>query len=167
MSRFRTLMLASAVLVIGACSDTRSPTAPAETDPAQSEQSAEKELRGVWGEAEAAAALKQGGVDPVHSPLLCNRGGSGPECLRVFHNGTFVQRVFHRGVAQGNGCSRSIIKIAGRVRGRSGFVCHRRGDVLFFTWFIEEFWRFGTRIQVDFTGAGGASPTSFVFTNYR
>ncbi len=72
--------------------------------------------------------------------------------------------MFHRGVAQGTGCSRSILRIAGVVRGRSGFACHTRGDVLFFTWFVNERWSFGTKIQVDFSGAGGASPTGSVFT---
>lgn len=126
-----------------------------------------KQLRGFWGDAKAAAAMERDGVSAQHSPLLCNFGGRGPECLRVFHSGTFVRRVFHRSIAQGTGCSRSILKIAGVFRGASGFVCHRRGDVLFFTWFVEEFRRFGTRIQVDFTGAGPASPTGFAFTNYR
>ena len=167
MSRFRMLLLASAAVVIGACSDTQSPTAPAtDPDPALKQQAPAKDLTGAWGDAKSSASL-QAEADPLHSPLLCNQGGRGPECLRVFHNGTLVQRVFHRGVARGTGCSRSIIRIAGVVRGRSGFACHVRGDVLFFTWFINEFWSFGTRIQVDFTGGGSSSPAGSVFTNYR
>jgi len=161
MSRFRTLFLASAVVVLGACSDTQTATGPTtEPDPSLSQKSTPKQLSGVWGDVNGKVGADAAG------PLLCNRGGSGPECLRIFRVGTLLQRVFHRGVAQGTGCSRSVIKIAGVVRGRSGFVCHVRGDVLFFTWTVQEFWSFGTRIQVDFTGAGGASPTGFVFTNF-
>jgi len=99
--------------------------------------------------------------------LLCNFGGRGPECLRVFHSGTFLRRVFHTGIAQGTGCSRSFIKIGGGGVFHSGLVCHRRGNRLFFTWNVNRFLRFGTRIQVDFAGAGAASPTGIASTRFR
>jgi hypothetical protein len=162
MSRVRAFFLASAAVLVGACSDSsNSPTTgPAEPDPAVLQQSATAVmLKGYWSDGKA--------FDLMHSPLLCNFGGTGPECLRVFHSGTYVERVFHRGRAQGTGCSRSVIRIAGIVRGRSGFRCHRRGDILTFTWLIGERHPLGTRIQVDYTGAGAASPTGFVYTNYR
>jgi hypothetical protein len=166
MSRLRAFLFVFAAVLIGACSDTQ-PTAPTtDPDPSLSKQGPLKELKFVWLDAKAAAELERS-ADAEHAPLLCNFGGSGPECLRVFHRGTLIQRVFHRGIAQGTGCSQSIIRIAGIVRGRSNFVCHRRGDVLIANWFVNEFWRFGTRVQVDFTGAGARSPTGFVFTNYR
>lgn len=167
MSRFRTLLLASAALVVGACSDTQSPTNPStDPEPALTQENATKGVYGVWGDAKAAAAARKE-VDAEDSPFLCNFGGSGPECLRVFHRGTLLQRVYHEGIAQGNGCSRSIIRVAGRVVGRSSFVCHVRGDVLFITWFFGDRYPFGTRIQVDFTGAGGASPTGKAITNFN
>ncbi len=155
--------LLSAAVLIGACSDTDPATAPTtEPDPSLSQQSAAKQLRG---EAKVATGLERNGVDAQHSPLLCNSGGW--ECLRVFHNGTYIQRVFHRGIAAGNGCSRSVIRIRGQVRGISNLVCHSRGDALIANWSVQEFHSFGTRIQVDFTGAGSASPRRFVYTNYR
>ncbi len=160
MSLVRMSFLVSAAVLISACSDTSPTTGPTESDPASLQQASKAVmLRGYWSDAKDVSAL--------HSPRLCNFGGTGPECLRVFHSGTFVQRVFHRGVAQGTGCSRSIIRIAGILRGRSGFRCHTRGQLLTFTWIVEEFHPFGTRIQVDWTGAGSASPTGFVFTNYN
>jgi hypothetical protein len=160
MSPVRTFFLVSAAVLIGACSDTTPTTGPTESHPDMLQQSATTVmLHGYWSDGKA--------FDLLHSPLLCNFGGTGPECMRVFHSGTFVDHVYHRGRAQGTGCSRSIIRIAGVVRGRSGFRCHRRGDLLTFTWVVKEFHPFGTRIQVDYTGAGAASPTGFVFTNYR
>jgi hypothetical protein len=167
MFRVRTFFLASATIILGACSDTQPTTGPTDTGPDLREQGVTKELRGFWTQARGRAEAEQGGALLMHSPLLCNFGGTGPECMRVFHDGRFVQEVFHKGTAQGTGCSRSIIRIAGIIRGRSGFRCHRRGDVLRFTWIVREFHPFGTRIQVDYTGAGAASPTGFVFTNYR
>lgn len=160
MSLVRMFLLVSAAILVGACSDTSPTTGPTESDPALLQQAGKTVmLRGYWTDAKD--------VTPLHSPTLCNFGGTGPECLRVFHSGTFVQRVLHRGRTQGTGCSRSIIRIAGVIRGRSGARCHGPGQILTFTWIIEEFQPFGTRIQVDFTGAGRASPTGFVFTNYR
>ena len=164
MSPIRTLLLASAALLIGACSDTPPATGPTESGADLREEAVVRPLRG---ESKTPAVTRGGKIEAQHSPLLCNFGGTGPECLRVFHSGTFVDRVFHRGRAQGTGCSRSIIRIAGIIRGRSGFTCHRRGDILSFTWIVRERHRLGTRIQVDYTGGGSASPTGFVFTNYR
>jgi hypothetical protein len=163
MSKLRMLLLLSAAVIVGACSDTQSPTSPAtepETDPSLSQERVTNELKGEWGPLKDVSAQ-------ASSPLLCNAGGNGPECLRVFYSGQVLQRVFHVGRAQGTGCSRSVIKIDGVVRGRSGFTCHRRGDVLSFTWFVGGRWLTGTRIQVDYTGGGSSSPTGFVFTFFR
>ena len=140
--------------------------APTESVPDLSQEALVRPLQGIWSKTERQTA-EQGGLQAMHSPLLCNFGGTGPECLRVFHTGTFVDRVFHRGRAQGTGCSRSIIRIGGVLRGRSGFTCHRRGDILTFTWFVRERHPLGTRIQVDYSGGGAASPTAFVFTMRR
>jgi hypothetical protein len=165
MSRLRILSALAAALIVGACSDTQSPTTPeSEPAPSGSEEAIQNELRGEWGKASGAAALQQG-VEPQHSPWLCNSGRT--ECMRVVHTGTLIHRVEHEAIARGNGCSRSIIKIAGVRRGRSGFVCHVRNDILFYTWFVNERWTFNTRIQVDFTGGGSSSPASFVWkTNW-
>jgi hypothetical protein len=167
MSPACTLILLSAALLVGACSDSRAPTAPTESSPDLLRDAIIKPLQGFWTGSGTATPAPQGGVTEMHSPLLCNFGGTGPECMRVFHSGTFVDHVYHRGRAQGTGCSRSIIRIGGVLRGRSGFRCHHRGDILTFTWIVQEFHPFGTRIQVDYSGAGAASPTGYVFTNYR
>ena len=81
--------------------------APTESVPDLSQEALVRPLQGIWSKTERQTA-EQGGLQAMHSPLLCNFGGTGPECLRVFHTGTFVDRVFHRGRAQGTGCSRSI-----------------------------------------------------------
>jgi hypothetical protein len=164
MSPIRTLLLVSAAFLVGACSDTQSTTGPSEQGPDFREQAVVKALSGFWTDAKA---NPPDGFETMHSPLLCNFGGLGPECLRVFHTGTYIDHVYHRGRAQGTGCSRSVIRIAGIVRGRSPLFCHVRGSLLQFTWIVREFHPFGTRIQVDWSGAGSASPTGFVFTNYR
>ena len=72
MSRLRILSALAAALLVGACSDTQSPTTPeSEPAPAGSEEAIQNELRGEWGKPSGAAALKQG-VEPQHSPWLCN-----------------------------------------------------------------------------------------------
>lgn len=162
MSRSRILSALAAALILGACSDTQSPSTPQTEAGPVGEEAIQNELQGVWGKAGDAAALKA--AEPQHSPFLCNQSGRGPECMQVFHSGTLIRRVYHEGRARGTGCSRSVIKIAGVVRGRSGFVCHVRNDVIFFTWAVNERWSFGTRIQVDFTGGGTSSPAGSVFT---
>jgi hypothetical protein len=160
MSPVRTLALVLGAAFIGACSENTQPTTgPTEPGLELRLEKLVSPLRGFWSDPK--------GIQTMHSPLLCNFGGTGPECMRVFHSGTFVDHVYHRGRAQGTGCSRSIIRIAGVLPGRSGFRCHHRGDILTFTWIVHEFHPYGTRIQVDYTGAGAASPTGFVFTNYR
>ena len=82
MSRYRMLLLASAALVIGACSDTQSPTDPStnptDLDPAVTEESVTKGPRYVWGDAKTGQAARKE-VSAEHSPFLCNFGGSGPE----------------------------------------------------------------------------------------
>ncbi len=164
MTHFGALSLLSAALVLGACSETQSPT-----DPADAPSAARAEASGsgavVAGVKRGAGVALQEDVTTEHTVRTCNRLRT--ECITIFHNGNFVTRVLSQAAAQGRGCSRVFFYVNGNLRAFSSPVCHFRGDQLFANWYPRRRFNFGSRFCSDWRlYSGGGAPPGFACQNF-
>ncbi len=144
MLRFRTLSLLSAVLVLGACSETSAPSGPTDSDATLRRSEASAARSSYVGETSAPRAAGQrvehslscnfagtciqihphyfNGTSRVYSQADMNRTGCGV-FVRFYRNGNLV-------FTSGSGCFGRNAIVFYAVRGPS-----RRGDVLCARWF--------------------------------
>ncbi len=157
MPRFRTFLLVSAAVVLGACSDeTTSPTDPAGAAPNAAQQQGASSGVVIAGVERGGAVKLSGDVTTQHNLRTCNAIRT--ECITLFHSGNFVGRVLSQGAAQGAGCSRVYFYVNGVLRAYSGLVCHNRGDLLYANWYPRRTFAFGSLFKSDWRGSVNSPP---------
>ena len=156
MSRFRTFLMVSAAVVLGACSDTQPPTSSTEPE-AELRREGGSQVGQTDAEVRKKGSAEQG-VGLEHF-TRCNSGGW--ECMLIYHSGNFVGRVGSTAFARGYGCSRAHFFTNGYLRAVTNRVCHGPGDRLIANWYPRARYYWGTNFCVDWRG-GWASPPGYV-----
>lgn len=91
---------------------------------------------------------------PAASRTFCNASGS--YCMTVYYRsvsgGVYVTEITSRGRTTGAGCAREYVVVNGNYTRGTNQVCYRGGDIITARHVINQKFRCGTTVRVDWVG---------------